>query len=96
MSLASKSYAPNELLVKAGDPAIHMYLIKHGLVAKCGQVKGRNMYFGEDFLLTSYFRPYIVRTLTYMDCFLLENTVVWKLFQYGQFPRLQVHGSPDC
>ena len=48
------------------------------------------MYFGDDFLLTSYFRPYVVRTLTYMDCFQLENTVISKLFQFGQFPRMQV------
>jgi hypothetical protein len=59
-------------------------------VAKQGHIVGRGMYFGDDFLLTAYFRPYVVRTLTYTDCFLLESTVLKRLFQYGQFPRLQV------
>ena len=76
--------------MKVGDPATHMYMIKKGVVAKQGHIVGRGMYFGDDFLLTSYFRPYVVRTLTYMDCFLLDNTVIHKLFQFGQFPRLQV------
>jgi hypothetical protein len=65
-------------------------MIKSGVVAKSQHIFGRGMYFGDDFLLTTYFRPYVVRTLTYMDCFQLENTVISKLFQFGQFPRLQV------
>ena len=66
------------------------YIVQKGVVAKQGSVVGRGMYFGDDFLLTTYFRPYVVRTLTYLDCFLLENTVIHKLFQYGQFPHVQV------
>jgi hypothetical protein len=90
MNITAKSFAPNELLVKAGDPATHLFMIRKGVVAKQGSIVGRDMYFGDDFLLTSYFRPYIVRTLTYTDCFLLDSAVLWRLFQYGQFPRLQV------
>jgi hypothetical protein len=48
------------------------------------------MYFGDDFLLTSYFRPYVIRTLTYLDCFTISAEVLRKLFQYGQFSRIQV------
>ena len=71
------------------------FIIKKGLVAKCGQIIGRQQYFGDDFLLTSYYRPYVVRALTYLECFQLEKSVVDKLFQYCQFPRLLVRVAQD-
>ena len=77
-------------------PLLNRYTIKKGLVAKSGTVIGRGMYFGDDFLLTSYFRPYIVRTLTYLDCFQLDRAVIINLFQFGQFPRLQARTTPTC
>ncbi len=68
-------------------------MIKRGLVAKCGMIIGRGQYFGDDFLLTAYFRPYVVRSLTYLDCFTLDATVLSRLFQYGQFARVQVRNA---
>ena len=93
LSITPITFGPNEMIIKAGDPATHMYMIKSGVVAKSQYIFGRGMYFGDDFLLNSYFRPYVVRTLTYLDCFQLENTVIAKLFQFGQFPRLQVSSA---
>ena len=56
---------------------------------------GRGMYFGDDFLLNSFFRPYVVRSLTYLDCFMLKNSVIEELFRFGQFQLLQVTGIGD-
>jgi CRP-like cAMP-binding protein len=87
------SYAPNELIVKPGDPALYMYTIRRGLAAKAGAVIAAGMHFGDDFLLTSFFRPYTVRALTFLDCFRMERAVLYQLFQYGQFPLFQVRGA---
>lgn len=67
-----------------------MYTIRRGLAAKAGAVMAAGMYFGDDFLLTSYFRPYTVRALTYLDCFRMDYNVLHKMFQYNQFPSFQV------
>jgi hypothetical protein len=93
LHIAPASYAPNELIVKPGDPALHMYTIKRGLVASPGAVVGAGMHFGDDFLLTSFYRPYTVRALTFLDCFTLSNTSLYGLFQYGQYPIFQVKSS---
>ncbi len=84
------SYAPNELIIKPGDPALFMYTIRRGLAAKAGAIMAAGMYFGDDFLLASFFRPYTVRALTFLDCFRMDRTVLFQLFQYGQFPLFQV------
>jgi CRP-like cAMP-binding protein len=84
------SYAPNELIIKPGDPALFMFTIRRGLAAKAGAIMAAGMYFGDDFLLASFFRPYTVRALTFLDCFRMDRTVLFQLFQYGQFPLFQV------
>jgi hypothetical protein len=48
-------------------------------------------------ILSDYFRPYVIRTLSYLDCFRLSRQAVTELFHYGQFPRIQVRAAlmPD-
>ena len=90
LRIEAESYAPNELIIKPGDPALFMYTIRRGLAAKAGAVMATGMHFGDDFLLTSYFRPYTVRALTYLDCFRMDRSVLAQMFQYKQFPSFQV------
>ena len=87
------SYAPNELIIKPGEPALFMHTIRRGLAAKAGVVMATDMHFGDDFLLTSYFLPYTVRALTYLDCFRLSRSVLAHMFQHKQFPSFQVRVS---
>jgi hypothetical protein len=70
-----------------------MYTIRRGLAAKAGAVMAAGMHFGDDFLLTNYFRPYTVRALTFLDCFRMDRAVLYQLFQYKQFPNFQVRGA---
>jgi hypothetical protein len=65
-------------------------MIKKGIVAKQGVVIGKGGYVGEDMILTDYFRPYVVRTLSFVDCFRLSRSDLMALFHYGQFPRVRV------
>jgi hypothetical protein len=51
------------------------------------------MHFGDDFLLTSFFRPYTVRALTFLDCFRVDRAILYQMFQYGQFPLFQASGG---
>ena len=67
-----------------------MYTIRRGLAAKAGAIMAAGMYFGDDFLLASFFRPYTVRALTYLDCFRMDRSVLAQMFQYKQFPSFQV------
>ena len=90
LRISPASFAPNEIIVKPGDPALCMFTIKRGLVASPEAVVGAGMHFGDDFLLTSYYRPYTVRALTFMDCFKLANADLFDLFLYGQYPIFQV------
>jgi CRP-like cAMP-binding protein len=93
LRVEAESYAPNELIIKPGDPALYMYTIRRGLAAKAGAVMAAGMHFGDDFLLTHYFRPYTVRALTFLDCFRMDRAVLYQLFQYKQFPNFQVRGA---
>ena len=94
LRIEAESYAPNELIIKPGDPALFMFTIRRGLAAKAGAVMATGMHFGDDFLLTSYFRPYTVRALTYLDCFRLNRSVLAPhMFQHKQFPSFQVRVS---
>ena len=90
LSIKPASFAPNELIIKPGDPALSMYTIKRGLAASPGAVVGTGKHFGDDFLLSSYYRRYTVRALTFLDCFTLDRDALLSLFQYGQYPIFQV------
>ncbi len=93
LRIEAVSYAPNELIIKPGEPALFMHTIRRGLAAKAGAVMATGMHFGDDFLLTSYFRPYTVRALTYLDCFRMDRSVLAHMFQHKQFPSFQVRGA---
>jgi hypothetical protein len=44
-------------------------------------------------ILSDYFRPYVIRTLSFVDCFQLSRIDFMALFHYGQFPRIRVRSS---
>ena len=76
MSLKAEAYAPQEIVIKMGEKAEKMYIMQKGVVAKGGNIISGGSYFGEDIILASGRRTYMVRALTFTDLFVLRKSIL--------------------
>jgi potassium voltage-gated channel Eag-related subfamily H protein 7 len=86
MKLTPAAYAPQEVLVHIGERAETMFIMQRGVVAKKGQIIASGKYFGEDIILKSDRRAYMVRALTFVDAFCLTKTSLREIMNQASFP----------
>ena len=90
MAIEPEAYPPNEPIFRVNNPAMQMYILQKGVVAKQGRVLRGGAYFGEDMILKNYKRPYSVRTLTYVDCFRLDKEKLLDIIRHDEFPATRI------
>ena len=88
MKLTIESFAPDELVITAGQRGHQMYIIRRGVVGSHGRIIGSGNYFGEDMILQSAIRLHDVRCLTYLDVYVLTKDDLEDVLELGQFPRI--------
>ena len=86
MNLTPHAYAPQEILVHMGEPAETMFIMQRGVVAKAGQIISSGKFFGEDIIMASDKRAYMVRALTFVDTFCLTKTSLKTIMEGAHFP----------
>lgn len=89
MKLEPVSFGPLEDVIGFQEQARAMFVIRNGLAAKSGGLLHKGTFFGHDMLLTTYKRPYSVKSLTFLDCFKLSKQDLTELFATGRFPLTQ-------
>lgn len=97
LKLVPVSFAPDEAIIRHNEPATSLYIVKRGLVirslpqfkltAQCDFRVGWPKVIGADFIMMRYFRPYSVRTLTFLDGYSLDKKVVDQLLRHDEFPN---------
>jgi CRP-like cAMP-binding protein len=97
LRLVPVSFAPDEAIIRHNEPANTLYIVKRGLIirslpqfklqAGCDFRVGSPKVIGEDFIMTRYFRPYSVRTLTFLDGYSLDKRVIEQLLRHDEFPN---------
>jgi CRP-like cAMP-binding protein len=85
MNLKAEAYGPQEIIIKMGEKAEKMYIMQKGVVAKGGNIISGGRYFGEDIILESGRRTYMVRALTFTDVFVLAKTVLEKILDSANY-----------
>ena len=93
MNLTPHAYAPQEILIHIGEPAETMFIVQRGVVAKAGQIISSGRFFGEDIIMESDKRSYMVRALTFVDTFCLTKTDLRNIMVQCSLPRYQEAAS---
>ena len=89
MKLNALAFAPQELIIKLGEPASAMYIVQKGVVAKQGQVLSQGRFFGEDIIMKAGRRPYLVRALTFVDCFSLRKKDLERILESADYSGMR-------
>jgi hypothetical protein len=75
-----------------GELCNTMYVVQNGLLATCGNIKGKSGVVGEDIILTvgkfRWRRHYSVTALTFVDVHVLESKQLGDIVS-GDFPTLR-------
>ena len=89
MNLTPHAYAPQEILIHIGEPAETMFIVQRGVVAKAGQIISSGRFFGEDIIMESDKRSYMVRALTFVDTFCLTKTDLRNIMSSAHYPGIK-------
>ena len=88
MKLTIDSFAPEELVISKGERGLVMYIIRKGVVGCNGRIMGGGNYFGEDMILQSAVRLHDVRSLTFLDVYVLSKSDLDDVLELGNFPHI--------
>ena len=88
LKLKPEAFAPQELVIKTGEPTEKFYLLQRGVMAKKGRILGTGDYAGHDFVLHKQRRNYMVRAITYVDVFSLSKRDLEKVMSSNSLPTI--------
>jgi len=100
LRLVPVAFAPDEAVIRHNEPATTMFIVKRGLIIRslpsfmmsnrCDFRVGSPKVLGEDFIMSRYYRPYSVRTLTFLDGYSLDKKAVEQMLRHDEFPNTKV------
>jgi len=88
LRLKPEAYAPQEVVVREGEPTEKFYLLQRGVMASRGRIIGTGSYIGEDFVLHKSRRNYSVRAITYIDVFSLSKMDLEEVLSTNNLPSI--------
>ena len=89
MKLLPEAFAPQELLIRVGEPTEKMYMIQRGVVAMKGRIISSGTLIGDDFVMHNAKRDYNVRGITYADVFTLTKRDREEIFDRTELPTIK-------
>lgn len=88
LRLEPEAYAPQETVVRVGEPTEKFYLLQRGVMASRGRIIGTGAYVGDDFVLHKQRRDYSVRAITYVDVFSLSKKALERVLNQSTLPTI--------
>jgi hypothetical protein len=89
MKLLPEAFAPQELIIRMGEPTEKMYMVQRGVVAMKGQIISSGRLIGDDFVMHNAKRDYNVRSITYCDVFTLTKRDLEEIFDRNELPKIK-------
>jgi potassium voltage-gated channel Eag-related subfamily H protein 7 len=89
MKLVPEAFAPQELIIRMGEPTEKMYMVQRGVVAMKGRIISSGKLIGEDFVMHNAKRDYNVRGITYTDVFSLTKHNMEHIFDRNELPTIK-------
>ena len=86
-----RSFPPMEEFISTQHMTTAMFIIRRGLVASKGRVKGAGSVFGEDVILASVPYKYTATTLTFVDTAILDRSDLEMILESFPHARRMLH-----
>ena len=86
--LKPEAYAPQEIVIREGEPTEKFYLLQKGVMASRGRIISSGNFIGGDFVLHKSRRNYSVRAITFIDVFSLSKSNLEEVLGANRLPTI--------
>ena len=89
LSLTVSAFAPEEYIVRVGEPTEVMHILQKGVVSRNGRVFFRGSLMGEDMILHDEKRYYEIKSVTYCIVSSLSKENLEAILDRGHYPTIK-------